>query len=112
MSLAKFQEALIAEFNNCDDEQTKLILEFVDGYIQEDRKQYKEQKKNKQLTFGKYKGYSVKELSLTMKGKDYLRWLLTQTWCTDTSSVTFTKSVSCITSKPKKRSVWTNFQFH
>ena len=83
MSLAKFQEALIAEFNNCDDEQTKLILEFVAGYVQEDQKQYKEQKKNKQLTFGKYKGYSVKELSLTMKGKDYLRWLLTQTWCTE-----------------------------
>ena len=48
MSLTKFQEALIAEFNNCDDEQTKLILEFVDGYVQEDQKQYKEQKKNKQ----------------------------------------------------------------
>ena len=66
-----------------DDKTASELLDFITVFVEKDREQYKKNKENKALTFGKYKGYTVKELSLTMKGKDYLGWLLNQTWCTE-----------------------------
>ena len=58
------------------------IIDYVDGYIAEEQKKYDINKANKALTFGKYKGFTVKELSSTPKGRDYLSWLRRQQWCT------------------------------
>jgi len=79
MSLAKFQTALYAEFPELNQE----IIKFVEDYIDAEKATYNKNKENKALQFGKYKGYTVKELSLTQKGKDYLQWLLAQTWLTE-----------------------------
>ena len=58
------------------DEVKVLIQEFE---VQEQAK-YTDMKKDNKLTFGKYRGYTPKELALTEKGKEYLSWLLTQDW--------------------------------
>ena len=35
------------------------------------------------MTFGKFKGLTIKEIQATKPGKDYLGWLLRQQWCTE-----------------------------
>ena len=56
------------------------VTEFIDQYIEEEDEKYRKNKKNKALTFGRWKGFTVKELSVSDKGKSYLEWLLTQQW--------------------------------
>ena len=75
MSLNKLLEAIRTEFIFEDNTSENLMI-FIEDYAEKDREQYQKNKENKALTFGKYRGYTVKELSLTMKGKDYLGWLL------------------------------------
>lgn len=82
MSINKLLEAIRTDFIFEDNTAENLMI-FIEDYAEKDREQYQKNKENKALTFGKYKGYTVKELSLTMKGKDYLGWLLNQTWCTE-----------------------------
>ena len=48
--------------------------------ISEQTKQYKKNVQDGKISFGKYKGFSVKELSGLEKGLDYLGWLLKQQW--------------------------------
>lgn len=52
----------------------------IDDFSEEESKKYRENKEAGKLTWGKYKGYSVKELNMTEKGKDYLRWMIGQDW--------------------------------
>jgi hypothetical protein len=56
---------------------------FIIEYAEEVALKYNKDRTDRKLTFGKHKGYTVEELSLTVKGKDYLRWLLKQSWCTE-----------------------------
>lgn len=72
-------ENLEFTYNGTIDEVMKTIQDFVD----EEDKKYSKNKENRALTFGKYKGFTVKEMSLTEKGKSYLSWLLSQQWCTE-----------------------------
>lgn len=85
MALRKLKESIIDEFptidQECNDVTADALFQFIDNYIEEDSKQYKKNKENKALTFGKWKGFTVKELSVSEKGKSYLEWLLSQTWC-------------------------------
>lgn len=60
----------------------KDLYDFINNYYEEDQKQYQKNKENKALTFGRWRGFTVKELAVSEKGKDYLSWLLSQTWCT------------------------------
>lgn len=48
----------------------------------EDEK-YKALKTERRVTFGKFKGFTISELCKTPKGKDYCRWLLSQSWFTE-----------------------------
>jgi hypothetical protein len=63
------------EFNNTT------IIDFLDEYIEAEDEKYRKNKQNKALTFGKWKGFTIKELSVSEKGKSYLEWLLAQAWC-------------------------------
>lgn len=78
MSLVKFQIKLDEKFPTMPTE----YKEFIQAYIDTEQKLYESNKSNGKLTFGKYCGYSVKELSLTIKGKDYLQWLMAQSFFT------------------------------
>jgi hypothetical protein len=85
MALNKLRMAIIEEFPTIDMEGDSTssirLLEFIDKYIEEDQAAYQKNKANKALTFGKWKGFTVKELSVSEKGASYLSWLLSQTWC-------------------------------
>ena len=59
------------------------IYQAIEEYRKDEDAKYQHLKQEGKITFGKYKGYSVKEMTRTMKGKDYLRWLLQQTWFTE-----------------------------
>ena len=56
------------------------VIAMIDLFAEEEQKKYDELKKDRKLSFGKYRGYTVRELALTQKGKDYLSWLLGQGW--------------------------------
>lgn len=79
MSLVKFQIAIDEKFPTMPVE----YKQFIQEYIETEQKAYDNNKSNGKITFGKYKGYSVKELSLTVKGKEYLQWLMAQTFFTE-----------------------------
>jgi hypothetical protein len=65
------------------DMSTENILDFIDEFITEQDDQYRKNKENKALSFGKWKGFTIKELSVSDKGKSYLEWLLSQQWCSE-----------------------------
>ena len=56
------------------------LMDNIKEYILEQNKQYKKNVQDGKISFGKYKGFSVKELSGLEKGLDYLGWLLKQQW--------------------------------
>ena len=74
MSLSKFAIAFDERFKTMPVE----YRTFIDEYLENEKREYENNKSNGKITFGKYKGYSVKELALTDKGKDYLQWLMSQ----------------------------------
>ena len=83
MSIKLLRSSLIEHISMADkDMSSNDILEWIDSYIETEDKKYKKQKDNRQITWGKYRGYSVKELSLTEKGSSYLEWTLSQSWVT------------------------------
>jgi uncharacterized protein (DUF3820 family) len=61
---------------------TELYSE-IEEYKKEEDAKYQKLKQEGKITFGRYKGYSVTEMTRTSKGKDYLRWLLQQGWFTE-----------------------------
>ena len=53
-----------------------LIMNYINNYVLEN-----ESKNNSvSITFGKYNGYLVSELMGIDKGRDYLQWLIGQSW--------------------------------
>ena len=77
------------------------IMTFITEYADEEAKKYEQNKTNNAINFGKYKGYTPKELSLTEKGKDYLAWCLSQTWMTDDKFGSFIAECSKLGIKKK-----------
>ena len=77
MSLTKLQEGL-KKFT--DDDKAIDIISYVNDFIDEQTAQYKQNKENNCLTFGKWKGFTMKEMAANEKGKSYIKWLLAQTW--------------------------------
>jgi len=87
MALRKLRDAIDSQFPNLDLEEdtvsAKVLYDFINDYILQDSEQYKTNKEEKKLTFGKWKGFSIEELSKNAKGADYLQWLLAQAWCSE-----------------------------
>jgi hypothetical protein len=82
MSLVKFRDALVAEIPDVDT--SNKVFKFLQDYIENDIKLYKSNKKDNKLTFGKFAGYTIKEVaSGGDKGKSYLEWLMAQSWFTE-----------------------------
>lgn len=104
MSLAKMQTHLVDyrdQNANCSVDD---LLKVMDAYVQEERTQYKKNLQDGKITFGKYKNFSVKELSGLEKGLDYLRWLLKQQWFTEDKFESLYASIRKDTSLlPKKK---------
>ena len=82
MSLIKFKTSLLEAFPDIavDNEE---IYNFVEKYMEEQQKSYQKSKENREISWGKYKNYTVKQLSLTDIGKQYLSWSLQQNWMTE-----------------------------
>lgn len=81
MALNKLLEAIRTDFIFEDNTPENLMI-FIEDYAEKEQKQYKKNKENNLITWGKFRGYSVKELSLTEKSRDYLSWTLSQSWVT------------------------------
>ena len=77
------------------------VLSWIQAYIEEQQETYSKNKENKALTFGKYKGYTVKELSLTPKGRDYISWLLNQQWFVEDKFATLYEEIKAVGIKKK-----------
>ena len=80
--LKKLRSALIEKTSDTDMNSAQ-IMDFIDEYIEDEQKKYEVLKGKKAITFGKWRGFTVKEVAATAKGKDYLSWLISQTWCTE-----------------------------
>lgn len=70
----KFITAFRERFNDIPKEYN----DFIDQYLENEKKQYQKDKEDCILSFGKYKGFSVKKLNEDPKGRDYIQWLLSQ----------------------------------
>jgi hypothetical protein len=76
MSLLKLKTAIKNEDLTTYDELNDFINDYIDASVTE----YKTNVKNNCLNFGKWKGMTIKEVCGSDKGKDYLTWLLKQSW--------------------------------
>lgn len=79
MALRRLVEELNAKYD-ADNSTAKDILDFIDTFVEDEQKTYKKNKDNRALMFGKWKGFTIKELSVSDKGRSYVEWLLTQQW--------------------------------
>jgi len=75
------REGLITEAIDTD-----IVFGLIDEFAAMEEKRYAAMRKDKKLTFGKYRGYTVKELALSEKGAAYCSWLLSQTWFVEKNS--------------------------
>jgi len=98
MSLSKFAIAFDERFKTMPIE----YRTFIDEYLENEKKEYNNNKQNGKLTFGKYRGYSIKELALTQKGKEYLEWLMSQTFFTEDKFSDLHKELKELKIKKKK----------
>jgi len=76
MALTKFTLALKEKFPELDQE----VADWISEYSDREQKEWHDNKADGKLTFGKYKGYSLDELAKADKGKEYLQWLLAQSF--------------------------------
>ena len=98
MSLSKFAIAFDERFKTMPVE----YRTFIDEYMENEKKEYESNKQNGKITFGKYRGYSVKELASSEKGKDYLQWLMAQTFFTEDKFQDLHKELKILGIKKKK----------
>lgn len=95
-------DSLNEKLNTSKDEMSKDdLISWIKAYIEKEQESYSKNKENKALTFGKYKGYTVKELSLTPKGKDYIQWLLNQQWFTEDKFSSLYEEIKALNIKKK-----------
>ena len=80
-AIKQLRETLVEKMIVNPDISVSGIMDSIDEFITEQDNQYQKNKDNKALTFGKWKGFTIKELSVSDKGKSYLEWLLSQQWC-------------------------------
>ena len=83
MSLQKLLDHLNEKFDDISMVTGSELYQSIEEYKKEQDTKYQKLKSEGKITFGRYRGYTVKEMVRTMKGRDYLRWLLQQTWFTE-----------------------------
>jgi hypothetical protein len=80
---------------------SEIVNHLIDEFAALEDKKYQALRKDKKFTFGKYRGYTVKELGITDKGKEYLSWILGQTWFVENNSH-LVEEIKELGIKPKK----------
>ena len=100
MSLNKFKTALLEAFPDIAVENEE-IYNFMETYIEKEQQSYQKSKENREITWGKYKNYTVKQLSLTEIGKQYLAWSLQQNWMTEDKFSWFIEDCKAVGIKKK-----------
>ena len=80
MALVRFRDNLLEQMPDIN--QTEGVFKFLQEYIEKEQKEYKNNKKDNKLSFGKFSGYTIKEVASSEKGKSYLEWLMAQSWFT------------------------------
>lgn len=81
MSLLKLKTALKTYLTSPDSpHDVSQVVDFINDYVDASVSEYKSNVKNNCVNFGKWKGMSIKEICASEKGKDYLTWLLKQSW--------------------------------
>ena len=83
MALQKLKVSITDFIVDNPDAEKQDLLNHIFQYIDADYKTYQSNKANDLLTFGKYKSHSVAQILELPKGRDYLKWLLSQTWMTE-----------------------------
>ena len=76
------------------------VLKYINDFASIEKSKYEALKKDNKLTFGKWRGYTPKELNMTEKGRDYLSWLLSQDWIVE-SRQDLVKEITSIGIKKK-----------
>jgi hypothetical protein len=79
-SLKALRTELIRRISDTDGMTPTSILDFIDDFIQAEDAKYQKNKQNRALSFGKFKGFTIKEVLAADKGKSYLEWLTQQQW--------------------------------
>jgi len=79
-TLQKLLNHLDEKFLDISKHTAQDVIDEIETYRAQKDEEYKKLKKENKLLFGKYKGYTIEELTKTLKGKDYCRWLLKQAW--------------------------------
>jgi len=81
MSLLKLKTALKTYLTSTDSpSDVSQVVDFINDYVDASISEYKSNVKNNCINFGKWKGMTIKEVCASEKGKDYLTWLLKQSW--------------------------------
>ena len=81
MSLLKLKTALKTYLTSPDSpSDVSQVVDFINDYVDASISEYKSNVKNNCINFGKWKGMTIKEVCASEKGKDYLTWLLKQSW--------------------------------
>jgi len=79
-TLQKLLNHLDEKFLDISKHTAQDVIDEIETYRAQKDEEYKKLKKENKLLFGKYKGYTIEELTKTLKGTDYCRWLLKQAW--------------------------------
>jgi hypothetical protein len=108
MALRALIESINVDFE-IEDKSASELFDFIETYAQKEQEAYQKNKKNKALTFGRWKGFTIKELSVSDKGKSYLEWLLAQQWCSEDKFEFIHEECKAlgIKKKPLKRAILT-----
>jgi uncharacterized protein (DUF3820 family) len=83
MSIQKLIDHIDIKFFDLSKYSAADLYQGILDYKTEQDEQYKKLKTENKVTFGKYRGFSIRELTSTLKGKEYCRWLLKQDWFTE-----------------------------
>ena len=59
------------------------LIETIKSYVKEADDKYNKNKQEHRLTFGKYKGFTIEEMSRNERTRNYLSWLLSNNWMTE-----------------------------
>jgi uncharacterized protein (DUF3820 family) len=101
MSWPKFVEAFKEKFPE-EHVVKEDVVEWIEDYIKENKKEYRDNRDSGKLTFGKYKGYEISELAQTEKGKDYLQWLMAQSFFSEDKFTCYHNKLKELGIKKKK----------
>jgi len=81
--------------------QAKEIVDWITSYVNEKNKEYNANKDLGLITFGKFKGQSVKAVAGLEKGNEYLAWVSRQQWMTaDKFPVLYPQLMAVLSKKP------------